>query len=303
MAEFAWLQQNIKYPARQVRALVSELFTEGVLDLSGGSLLVSERSAGANMSVDVAAGRCVVVGDEQADQETYLCVFDDATNLTVASADPDQARKDRVIVRVQDSAVSGTSDGPIREVLTGTVGSGSAPAVPDSSISIAIVDVPAGANSITDNEIADDRSGYSVKGVLSDDPHGSGDHDGTVSDNPHGVDNHSEVFAAENNNLSDIATHSATDNSSDGAVTLFNVTSGPGVVLGGMVWGLLSSVTLTIDGTSNTLPVETVQDGNADSIQMAHVPPAYFDSSAKLDWVNSGQSTRSRSGIAHTRTF
>lgn len=179
MATFATWQQNVTYEARKDRAPISELFGEGVLNLNGGALAVSERSAGANMSVDVAAGRCAVDGDETADQESYLCVFDDSTNLSVASADPDNPRKDRVIVRVEDSAVSGSSDGPVREVLTGTAGSSpSAPAVPDSAISLAIVDVAAGASSITDSDITDDRSEGSAGGAP--DPHGHGSHDSSV---------------------------------------------------------------------------------------------------------------------------
>ena len=120
MAQYAIWQQNETFSARQDRGIIEALFTEGVLDPGGGELAVSERSAGANMSVDVAAGRVVVDGDEQADQRAYLCILEDDLNVVVPSADGQQTRFDRVVVRVRDSAVSGVDDTPAVEVVAAT---------------------------------------------------------------------------------------------------------------------------------------------------------------------------------------
>ena len=151
-------QQNESYTASEDRAVLTALFTAGVLDPDSGALAVTERAAGANMSVDVAAGRCVVEGTEQADQGNYLCVFADGGNLDVAAADANDPRVDRVVARVYDSAVSGTVDKAEVEVLTGTPAADpSPPAVPDSAITLARVDVGAGVASITDADITDER--------------------------------------------------------------------------------------------------------------------------------------------------
>jgi hypothetical protein len=45
---------SVSYSARQDRQLIASIFTEGIL--GDGSFAVSQRSAGANFSVDVAAG-------------------------------------------------------------------------------------------------------------------------------------------------------------------------------------------------------------------------------------------------------
>jgi len=157
MAQYAIWQQNEEFSARKDRGIIEALFTEGVLDPGGAELAVSERSLGANMSVDVAPGRAVVDGDEQADQRAYLAVNEDDLNLAVTAADATNTRYDRVVVRVRDSAVSGVVDGPVVEVIAGTAGSGDPPAEPDSAVTLATVEVGAGVSSITDADITDQR--------------------------------------------------------------------------------------------------------------------------------------------------
>lgn len=168
MAQYAIWQQNKPFSARQDRGLVEALFTEGVLDPGAGGLAVSERAAGANMSLDVALGRCVVDGDDQADQRSYLCFFEDSSNLAVAAADAQQARIDRVIVRVRDSAVSGSDDLPLVEVLAGVPGEGMPAPEPPSSITLATVYVGANAVSITDADITDERLRAAAGGLSED---------------------------------------------------------------------------------------------------------------------------------------
>lgn len=166
MEGYAAWQQNVEYTAREDRSVLAALLSEGVLDPDDGGLLVTERAAGASMSVDVAAGTCVVEGTEQADQYTYLCVFEDGDNLPVDSADPSDPRVDRVVVRVYDSAVSGTVDKAEVEVLTGTPdASPEPPSVPDSAVTLALVTVNAGTASITDADVSDERPTGSAGGL------------------------------------------------------------------------------------------------------------------------------------------
>lgn len=156
-------EQNLAYAARLDRTLIDNVFTEGVVDLASGGLAVSERAAGANMSVDIAAGVAVVEGDDQADQGKYLCRSTGVENRAIATADPNDPRIDLVIARVRDSNVTGTDDDWILEVLTGTPDpSPSAPAVPNTAIALAEVSVAASASSITDSDITDRRPQGSV---------------------------------------------------------------------------------------------------------------------------------------------
>lgn len=150
-------QQNESFSAQDDRAIIAALFTAGVFDPGGGDLEVTERDAGANMTVDVASGRCVVAGTEQSDQRSYLCVFDDSGNIPVTAADGSDTRIDRVVVRVRDSAVSGADDQPVVEVVAGTPGAGEPPSEPGSSITLATITVGANVSSISDGDITDAR--------------------------------------------------------------------------------------------------------------------------------------------------
>lgn len=152
-----------QYSARIDRMLVASIFGEGVHDTTGGELLVRERAAGANMSVEVDPGRCVVSGDDMAYQGRYLMRLETIVNLGV---DPAPAaglsRIDRVIVKVYDTSINSadTSRWEI-QVLTGEAVSGTpvAPDVPPTAISLArigpITDTTA---AITNAMITDERA-------------------------------------------------------------------------------------------------------------------------------------------------
>lgn len=154
--EALWLQA-VDYPARLDRALIELVGTEGVVDPFGGALAVQQRSAGANMSVDVAAGMCLVTGDDQADQGRYACRNTATVNVTIAAAPASGTRTDIVVGRVRDSSAVGAVDGFFIEVVTGSGTAGAVPATPNTAIKLAEVTVPAGAASITTARITDTR--------------------------------------------------------------------------------------------------------------------------------------------------
>lgn len=154
----------IQYSARQDRAgLLSSVFSrEGVLDKDAGHLLVSQRSAGANMSVDVAAGRCAIFGDDISDQGTYLCTNTTPVNVTVPTRPASGSRTHRVIARVRDKLSNGVWSGYDWTIeLLADTGSGT-PAQPNTAITLATVTVSSSATSVTNAMISDSRLRSSV---------------------------------------------------------------------------------------------------------------------------------------------
>lgn len=170
-----WLQAGT-YPAQLDRALIDALWSvPGIL--TAGDLLVSPRAAGANMSVDVAAGRAVVTGSDAPNQGKYLARSLAAVNLVVGAAPgAGTSRIDRVVLHVYDSAiVGGTADVAALEIVAGTAAASPvAPAIPPSSILLAELTIPAGLASITAPNIADRRAGGSAlaypRGIIASGP-------------------------------------------------------------------------------------------------------------------------------------
>ena len=152
-----WLQ-NVAYAARIDRALFAQLWDEGVCDLA--SFAVTERGAGANMTVDASAGRAVVEGDDQANQGNYLVTSTAAVTETAIGAAPGSGtRHDLIVLQVQDPNAGGAAgDNAIVKVIAGTPSATPAdPAVPDSALVLARVRVPSGTVSITDALVDDLR--------------------------------------------------------------------------------------------------------------------------------------------------
>lgn len=135
--------------------------TEGIVT----GFAVSERGAGANMSVDVALGRALIeiTNTNVTHGKTYKVWFDsDATeNIVVTTADPTNPRIDRLVLRV-DVATDpngNASNVAIIELLAGTpAGSPSAPAEPSNAITLATVSVPASDTTIGNAQITDART-------------------------------------------------------------------------------------------------------------------------------------------------
>lgn len=121
-------------------------------------LAVSERGAGANLSVDVAAGRAWISGDDSTNQPPYLFYNDATVNLAIAAADATNPRIDLVIAEIRDSAFSGVNQDARLRVVTGTPsGSPAAPATPNNAIVLARVSVPALDTTISNAQITDYR--------------------------------------------------------------------------------------------------------------------------------------------------
>lgn len=148
----------ITYTAAQdrdglVRALVSR---EGVFDLDAIASpgLLRQRAAGANMSIDVQVFRGAVVGDDVANQGTYLIGNDTVANITTFStgsalaAPGSGTRRHRVVARVRDKLSNGswTTYDWLPQILQDT-GSG-APAEPASAITLGYVNIAAAQSSI-----------------------------------------------------------------------------------------------------------------------------------------------------------
>lgn len=150
----------VTYTANEWRTLLTNLFTEGIL--GAGSFAVTQRAAGANMQLDIAAGVAVLTGDNAAGQGRYL-IRDDAADteaVTISTANPTNPRIDRVGIQLRDPSEGGASGrDAIFSVVTGTAAaSPSAPAAPDSFLTLALVAVAAGATSITNANITDSRT-------------------------------------------------------------------------------------------------------------------------------------------------
>lgn len=147
-----------EYTAQETRQLMDALATEGILGTA--DLKVTQRAAGANFTVDVAAGRAVVDGDSVAYQGAYLVVNDAVlTGVTIPAAPASGSRTHRVVLRVNDYAhdgavAAGTYEAAV--VVLEDTGTGT-PAEPDSAITLATVTVSSTTVSITNAKIADGR--------------------------------------------------------------------------------------------------------------------------------------------------
>jgi hypothetical protein len=149
--------------------------TKGIIQGSyANDFRVTERGAGANMSLDVAAGRALIAitNTNVTHGKTYKVYFDSdsVVNVPVTTADATNPRKDRLILRVSVAANPNTASSNIGtiELLAGTPAvSPSAPEEPSNALTLAVIDVPAGDTAITNSQITDSRT-YSLlnSGVL-----------------------------------------------------------------------------------------------------------------------------------------
>ena len=150
-----WLQ-NLSggYTGAADRRILTSLLGEGVL--TDADLAVTERAAGANLSVDIAAGTVVIEGTGAVDQGRYLCYSDAVTNLALSAAPPSgQSRIDLICATARDSVVVGADDDWILQVVAGTptTGTPAVPTLPDSSVALATVLVGALVTTIIDANI------------------------------------------------------------------------------------------------------------------------------------------------------
>jgi hypothetical protein len=148
--------QQVATPALDMRRLISSLVaSEGIV--SAGDLLVAQRAAGANMSVDVSAGRALIQGDLITQQGMYFAYNDGTVNVTgFSAANATNPRIDRVCLRVRDAFHGDAANDVAFVIVTGTATSGAtlsnltgAAAVPASHLLLANILIPATATTIT----------------------------------------------------------------------------------------------------------------------------------------------------------
>lgn len=143
-----WLQAG-SYSARLDRHVIQELFRGKNRVMRG--LQVTARAAGANFSVDISAGSCVVIGTTQADQGGYVCRSTGVENV-VASATPAAARTDSIYLVVNDP----NAGGPAGDNFTFTWVDGGA-AAPNDALLLATVARTPGESAILAAAITDKR--------------------------------------------------------------------------------------------------------------------------------------------------
>jgi hypothetical protein len=139
----------ITYHAQDFRNMISAITpNSGVI--RAGDLLVSQRAAGANVSVDVAAGRAIVPGTVVANEGTYIVTSDATFNVPLQTPSSSNPRIDLIVAQVYDAqADGGTKYSWTPLAVAGTpAGTPVAPATPANSLLLATVYVPANATSI-----------------------------------------------------------------------------------------------------------------------------------------------------------
>jgi hypothetical protein len=144
---------ELEYSALDARALLEAIYlTEGVTGALT-SLEVSQRAAGPNFSVDVAAGFAVITGDDVPDQGRYLCQATAVENVATPGPPGSGVATHRVIARVKDKLHEGTWSTYewTLECLADGV------AEPDSAITLAIVTIEAGQANVVDDDINNQR--------------------------------------------------------------------------------------------------------------------------------------------------
>jgi hypothetical protein len=157
-----WMQEGT-YPALLDRWFIQDALGPGPILLSGsGAFQVTQRAAGANMSVDVAPGRALVPGTDNANQGSYTVWSDAPVNVPLAAAPgAGQSRIDSIVVRVRDDFVigGGNSDFVIIPVQGTAAATGSqvAPTLPTSCMEVGRVLVGPSVSSIVNANITDVR--------------------------------------------------------------------------------------------------------------------------------------------------
>jgi hypothetical protein len=111
--------QTKTYAAKRDRRVNQALvMQEGIVN--AGDFKVTQRGAGANMSVDVAAGESWVDGDSSIDQGFYHVVNDATVNVAIANNSSGNPRIDTLVLKVNDSADAGSgTDTPALEIVQG----------------------------------------------------------------------------------------------------------------------------------------------------------------------------------------
>ena len=153
----------IDYSAQEMRQYVRAQLTmasgvggeQGVVASSG--FTVTQRGAGANMSVDVASGLAYVVGDDVTNQGTYQVWNDGTFNVTGWTVPGAGTFHHRLELQIQDKLNNGVFSGYAAAFVAKLDTGGGLPAEDNSAITLATIDIPSGSASITNSMINDYR--------------------------------------------------------------------------------------------------------------------------------------------------
>lgn len=138
------------------RLLIGSIWpTEGILGI--GHLKVSQRAAGANMSVDVAAGSAAISNDWVSNGGAYHTNESSTVNVTVPAAPPSGTRTHIIVEQINDPQSDGGTNYVSAPICVADTGSGQ-PATPKSALLLATVTVAAGNASVTNAMITDKRA-------------------------------------------------------------------------------------------------------------------------------------------------
>jgi hypothetical protein len=152
----SWLQ-NGSHTAENDRLTANQIVWAQTGVRRTNDLVVSQ-SGTPGMSVSIAAGWAIVVGNFTSNMGAYSIYNDAAVTGTITTADATNPRIDRVCLTVSDSAYTGSTNTVAVNVVAGTpAGSPVAPATPTNSISLATVLVGAGVTTILNANITDTR--------------------------------------------------------------------------------------------------------------------------------------------------
>lgn len=155
--------QGACHTAQGDRRLTSSLVcTEGVHTPAGGDLAVT--TAGAGLTINIAAGSAFINGDNIATQGMYHVYNDGTVQRTLTAANPTDPRIDGVFAVVRDAQYSGVNNDWQIQVIAGTPSPApTAPATPLSAIRLANVLVPAGfTGPFLSSAITDTRTAYQL---------------------------------------------------------------------------------------------------------------------------------------------
>jgi len=150
---------SISHDAEQFRRMIGTFAGNRSGVFAAADMAVTQRAAGANMSVDVAGGRAIIAGSEATYQGSYWAENRGVRNVTIAAADATNPRRDLIVARVRDSAYSGASNDWDIIAVTGTPAASPVdPTAPANSILLARVAVAALASSIVNANITSLRT-------------------------------------------------------------------------------------------------------------------------------------------------
>lgn len=167
-----YLPIDLAYGADELGLPWKDLLREGVV--GSGSFAVTQRGAGADKSVDVAAGAGWVQGDDDATAQPIYRARSAATvNLAVAANTSGQPRVDRVVLRIYDATFAGSTSKAALEILQGTPTGGAtkenatgAATIPNGAIELARLGLASGYATVTTADILDTRVLYGLDEAL-----------------------------------------------------------------------------------------------------------------------------------------